>query len=158
MNARHSHHQILNQKCDQVRNLVSAARRLQALTEALRTSLPIDERAHLRALTVTGSGGTLWVDSPAWATRFRYSVPEFLNSLRKLPGAENITTLQIKILPREMLAVPEALPLRPLSAEAEQIISACAVHIEDPLLRAALQRLATNTTSGRRKPIPDNHR
>lgn len=100
----------------------------------------------------------MWVDSPAWATRFRYSVPEFLTLLRKLPGAQNITTLQIKILPREMLEVPESLPLRRLSAEAEQIISACALHIEDPRLRAALQRLASNTTPAGEKTIPDKQR
>jgi len=138
--------QILNPQCDQVRNLVAATRRLQVLTEALRECLPSEERTHLRAVTITAQDGILWVDSPAWATRFRYSVPAFLSLLRKLPGAEKIATLQIKTLPREMLEIPESLPLRRLSAEAEQTISACAAHIEDPMLRAALQRLATNTS------------
>jgi hypothetical protein len=117
------------------------------LTDALRECLPTEERPHLRAVTLANQGGVMWVDSPAWATRFRYSVPVFLNLLRKLPGAEKITTLQVKTLPREMLEVAESLPLRRLSAEAEQTISACAAHIEDPMLRAALQRLATNTTT-----------
>lgn len=139
--------QILNPKCDVVRNLVAATRRLQVLTDALRECLPTEERPHLRAVTLANQGGVMWVDSPAWATRFRYSVPVFLNLLRKLPGAEKITTLQVKTLPREMLEVAESLPLRRLSAEAEQTISACAAHIEDPMLRAALQRLATNTTT-----------
>ena len=139
--------QILNPKCDVVRNLVAATRRLQALTDALRECLPNEERPHLRAVTLTNQGGVMWVDSPAWATRFRYSVPVFLNLLRKLPGAEKITTLQVKTLPREMLEVAESLPLRRLSAEAGQTISGCAAHIEDPMLRAALQRLATNTTT-----------
>ena len=138
--------QILNPKCDQVHNIVAATRRLQVLTEALREYLPSEERTHLRTLTMTGQGSVMWVDSPAWATRFRYNAPVFLDLLRKLPGAEKITTLQVKTLPREMLEVPESLPLRRLSAEAEQIISACAAHIEDPMLRAALQRLASNTT------------
>lgn len=93
----------------------------------------------------------MWVDSPAWATRFRYRVPAFLNLLRKLPGAENIVMLQIKTLPRETLEVSESLPLRRLSTEAEQIISACAADIEDPMLRAALQRLATNTVHGKKR-------
>ena len=139
--------QILNPKCDVVRNLVAATRRLQALTDALRECLPTEERPHLRAVTLANQGGVMWVDSPAWATRFRYSVPVLLNLLRNLPGAEKITTLQVKTLPREMLEVAESLPLRRLSAEAEQTISACAAHIEDPMLRAALQRLATNTTT-----------
>jgi len=120
---------------------------LQALTDALRECLPTEERPHLRAVTLANQGGVMWVDSPAWATRFRYSVPVLLNLLRNLPGAEKITTLQVKTLPREMLEVAESLPLRRLSAEAEQTISACAAHIEDPMLRAALQRLATNTTT-----------
>jgi len=94
----------------------------------------------------------MWVDSPAWATRFRYSVPVFLSLLRKLPGAEKITALQVKTLPREMLEIPEFLPLRRLSLEAEQTISACAAHIEDPNLRAALQRLAANSTAQHKTP------
>ena len=146
--------QILHPKCDQVGNLVAAARRLQALTEALRECLPSEERPHLRAVTITGHNSVLWVDSPAWATRFRYSVPTFLSLLNKLPGAEKIATVQVKILPRAMLEVPEYLPLRRLSFEAERTISACAAHIEDPMLRAALQRLAANTTS-RRNTSPD---
>jgi len=125
---------------------------LQALTEALRECLPSEERPHLRAVTITDHNSVLWVDSPAWATRFRYSVPTFLSLLNKLPGAEKIATLQVKILPRAMLEVPEYLPLRRLSFEAEQTISVCAAHIEDPKLRAALQRLATNTTRTRKTP------
>lgn len=137
--------QILHPKCDQVGNLVTATRRLQALTENLRECLPSDERPHLRAITLAAQHAVMWVDSSAWATRFRYNVPAFLSLLNKFPGAEKVTALQIKILPREMPDVPESLPLRRLSPEAGQIISACAVHIEDPQLRAALQRLASNT-------------
>jgi len=148
--------QILSPKCDQVRNLVAATRRLQELTEGLRVHLPEDERSHLRAVTLANPGGIVWVDSPAWATRFRYSVPVFLNLLRNLPGAGKITSLQVKTLPREMLEVPESLPLRRLSAEAEQTISACAAHIEDPMLRAALQRLAANTTNHSKTPLDKN--
>lgn len=147
-----THSQILNSKCDTVRNLVAVTRRLQALTEALRNCLPNEERSHLRAVTLADQSGVLWVDSPAWATRFRYNVPVFLNLLRKLPGAEKITVLQVKTLPREMLEVPASLPLRRLSPEAEQTISVCAAHIEDPMLRAALQRLAANTTSKQKTP------
>lgn len=138
-------HQILHPKCDQVGNLVTAARRMQALTETLRECLPSDERSHLRALTLTAQHAVVWVDSPAWATRFRYNAPAFLSLLNKFPGAEKVTALQIKILPREMHDAPESLPLRRLSPEAGEIISACAAHIEDPQLRAALQRLASNT-------------
>ena len=146
--------QILYPKCDQVSNLVTAARRLQALTEALRGCLPSEERPHLRAVTINGQSGVMWVDSPAWTTRFRYSVPVFLNALKTLPGAEKIATLQVKTLPQEMQETPESLPLRRLSPEAGQMISACAAHIEHPLLRAALQRLATNTVP-RRKTSTD---
>lgn len=144
--------QILNPKCDQVRNLVAATRQLQALACALRECLPDEERTHLRAVTITGQDSVLWVDSPAWATRFRFSVPVFLSQLRKLPGAEKVATLQVKTLPQEMLEVPVSLPLRRLSPEAEQVISACAAHTEDPQLRAALQRLATNATTRKKTP------
>lgn len=137
--------QILSPECDRVRNIVAATRRLQALTEALRECLPNEERSHLRAVTMGVSEAIMWVDSPAWVTRFRYSVPEFLTLLRTLPDAKKIVTLQVKTLPRELLEAPASLPLRRLSTEAEQVISACAEHIEDPMLRAALQRLAANT-------------
>ena len=142
--------QILNRECDQVRNIVAITRRLQVLTEALRNCLPCEERTHLRTVTLAGQSSVMWVDSPAWATRFRYSAPIFLELLRKLPGAEKITTVQVKTLPPEIMKAPESLPLRRLSAEAEQIISACATHIEHPMLRAALQRLASNTTHPRK--------
>lgn len=145
-------HQILSPNCDMVRNLVVATRRLQALTEALRKCLPEDERPHLRAVTITDLASVMWVDSPAWASRFRYSVPVFLNLLRKLPSAEKITTLQVKILPREMLEVPESLPLRRLSLDAERTITVCAEHIQDPKLRAALERLASNTSHQPKTP------
>ncbi len=146
--------QILYPKCDQVSNLVSAARRLQAITEALRECLPDEERSHLCAVTINGQNSVMWVDSPAWTTRFRYSVPVFLNALNTLPGAEKVTTLQVKTLPQEMQEIPDSLPLRRLSPDAGQIISACAAHIEHPSLRAALQRLATNTAP-RRKTSTD---
>ena len=144
--------QILSPECDRVRNIVAVTRRLQALTEALRECLPNEERSHLRAVTMGASDAIMWVDSPAWVTRFRYSVPEFLTLLRTLPDAKKIATLQVKTLPRELLEIPASLPLRRLSMEAEQVISACAAHIEDPMLRAALQRLAANTTRKKRAP------
>ncbi len=144
--------QILSPECDRVRNIVAVTRRLQALTEALRECLPSEERSHLRAVTIGVSEAIMWVDSPAWVTRFRYSVPEFLTLLRTLPDAKKIVTLQVKTLPRELLEVPASLPLRRLSMEAEQVISACAEHIEDPMLRSALQRLAANTKGKKGSP------
>lgn len=141
---------ILNPGCDQVRNLVTEARRLQDLTSRIRKLLPAEEAPHLRAATPTPNAMILWTDSTVWATRLRYAAPHLATAIRDTLQLNKPVTVQVRVLPEQGVREPELRRPAALSADAQDVIVACAEHTSDPQLRAAWQRLAKTTTKKQR--------
>ena len=140
---------IINPECDQVRNLVAEARRLQDLTSRVRKLLPPEEALHLRAVNPSPNAMILWTDSAVWATRLRYSAPHLATAIRDALQLNKPVTLQVRVLPEQGVREPESHRPAILSDDARDVITACAEHTTDPQLRAAWQRLAETTRKNR---------
>lgn len=103
---------------------------------------PLASHAH----PVRYAAGLLFVhvDTPAWASRFRHQQPALIASLRSNPVFRALTNIRFRVIPRKppiSNVPPRSQPTR-LSPEAAKVVSQTASTIEDPGLRAALERLA----------------
>lgn len=142
---------ILKPGCDQVRNLVAEASRLQDLAGQIRKLLPAEEAFHLRAVVPSQNAMILWTDSAAWATRLRYSAPHLATAIRDALRLNKPVTLQIRVLPAQDIRAPATRPAQSFSDDARELIASCAEHTTDPDLRAAWQRLGETAKKKRKK-------
>ncbi len=123
----------------------------QALLQQVRRALSEELAAHCVAATLERGGLKLRADSPVWAARLRYQVPQLLARLRAdRPGLANI---QVKAGPaadggtaRSLRSAP-AVPRAP-SPAAATAVEAAAEQVTDPSLCHALRRLARTLRGG----------
>ena len=111
----------------------------KALLSQIRQLLPEDLARHLLAARKRDQQLVLHTDSPAWATRLRYSSAHLLDSLR----ADDPSLRGIRV----RLMVSRQSPRRRLpparhSNTAASIIHESALDTKQPALRAALNRLS----------------
>jgi hypothetical protein len=114
----------------------------ESLLERVRQQLPSDLASHCRAAVPDGDRLTLYVDSPAWASRLRYLVPELESRLRS--GRRAVRQVRVRVLAVATDALPN-LPERKakrLSEENRRMVLKVAEGLSEPSLRAALRRLA----------------
>jgi hypothetical protein len=115
--------------------------RQQTLTEQVRASLPPPLNEQLLGASLSGRRLSLWVNSPAWASRLRYMAPQLLRQLRKQGLA--IEHLRPHIVPEKGVAKRSgshrAAALSPNSAR--QLLRA-AEALEPGPLQDALRRLS----------------
>lgn len=110
----------------------------QARDDRLRAALPQPLRSHCSEARLEDGQLTLWVDSPAWATRARFLQPQLPPA-----GEESIARLRIRVRPPSVMARLETgIARRRLSATAGAHLRAAAGGFEDLRLAAALRRLA----------------
>ncbi len=121
------------------------------LLQQVRRALPEELAPHCVAATLERGSLRLRADSPVWAARLRYQVPQLLARLRAdRPGLANI---QVKAGPaadggiaRSRQDAPAA-PRAP-SPAAASAVEAAARQVTDPSLCHALQRLARTLRGG----------
>ena len=134
----------------QLASLTRAARVHDRATGLIRSALPGEFAGHCRGAVVEAEVVTLYVDSPAWATRLRYLAPSLLQTL----SAANIGVrhCRIRVLPMGDRVEPIRPPSRrtPVGAAASAAIHSAAQASESPDLATALERLAV--TLARRQP------
>jgi len=122
-----------------LRGLASAVAAHNALVERVRQALPAELRAHCVTATVEDRELHLLAESAAWATRLRYVGREVARSLRGtgLP----VDAVKVRVVPPE--PAPTAAKQRPArpSADAVRCVEDSAAGLDDPALRAALERL-----------------
>jgi hypothetical protein len=96
------------------------------------------------------------VDSAAWATRVRHTQSMLIARLREIPGFQDLRELKIRIEPpAPAVPVVQTLPARPLikpPAQTARLLRSLAGDIDDPALRAALERLSETIAPTRRVP------
>lgn len=101
---------------------------------------PDDARKHCRLGGHRDGHIVLLVDSSAWATRLRYSLPELKESATLLRDAQKIR-VKVRPVPCEPKEPPRRKPNR-MSKSASDAILSCSQSIPDQSLSAALRRLA----------------
>lgn len=129
--------------CDKpLQRLVKKAKCLSELNAILANYLDAGLCQHCTLANYAEGELTLLVDSPAWATRLRFILPNLLSLLKKHKPFNQLTSIRHIVqqppIPNKRL-VNRTPVLTELCAE---FIKQTAQHIEDPGLADALMRLA----------------
>ena len=115
--------------------------RQQRLIEQVRSALPDPLKQQLLAAVLSGKSLTLWVNSPAWASRLRYLAPQLMRQLQQ--QGLMIEHLHPRIIPPQMKAGrgPSRRPAG-LSEKSAESLRQTAETLEAGPLREALLRLS----------------
>lgn len=124
-----------------LQRLVARAQATDHLQQLLNQHLQPAAREHCHLAEIQDATLVLIVTNGHWATRLRYQQKRLLQQLQSLAEFRDISRIQFKVRP----------PLQPdkaeprhivLSEQAGQAIQASAESTQNPVLRAALERLA----------------
>ncbi|AIZ33945.1 DUF721 domain-containing protein [Pseudomonas parafulva] len=126
-----------------LRLLLNQAERLEHLQRLVESQLQPAAREHCHVASWRDGCLLLVVTDGHWATRLRYQHKRLLTALRGMDAFGNLQRIRFQVQP------PVAAPKRPihaseLSPQAAQSLRETAEAIEDPKLRAALERLAAH--------------
>lgn len=147
---------VLAEECADLRRLVQRARRLHALTIALRGLLPATLRDHCAVGAFHDRTLVVCADSAAWASKLRFHAPTLVTQLRELPELRDIAQVRIKVAPPRPPGGMTSRERRPMmSVAGANIIEGCAQAVDDVALKEALQRLASR---GKRPAGPPRSR
>lgn len=124
-----------------LQSLLDEAQRLSHLQQLLETQLEPVAREHCKVAAWRDGNLLLIVSDGQWATRLRYQEKRLLKRLGVLKDFSGLQRIMLKVRPPASVPPISGYPPS-LSANAAQSIQASAEGISDPLLRAALERLA----------------
>jgi hypothetical protein len=100
--------------------------------------------AHTRPVRYADRTLYVHVDTPAWASRLRQQQQTLVSALRQVSGLKDLAEIRFRVVPLE--GEPSLVPTRErpsrLSSKVAAHIEQSADTISDPLLKAALKRLA----------------
>lgn len=132
-------------ECDPIRKFMRMSDSILQMTDHVRRMVASPENRHIRCVTPAKTGVVVWTDSGAWASRLRFAVPALTGRLPKVNGFDASGPVTVRVLPDE--SAPVAAPSRAeLSMSSAETIWACAAHIEDEKLAAALRRIASHAS------------
>ena len=127
-----------------LKSLFGEAQRLAHLQDLLESQLQPAARPHCRVAALREDCLLLIVTDGQWATHLRYQQKRLLRQLRNLREFANLAKILFKVQPAT--GARHASARNPtLSASAADTLLTAASSIEDPQLRAALERLASHT-------------
>jgi len=127
-----------------LRETLSRARRLQQIDNMLANFLGDPLSRHCRLANINANTAVIHTDSPAWATRLRYLLPEILHFLCHSPVNADVTHAWIRVKPAHPKRGAVNRTKR-LSRESSALLAGVAVEISDHGLRDALLRLSRHT-------------
>jgi len=90
------------------------------------------------------------VDSPVWANRLRQQKQQLMQRLRRDPYLQKLQDIQVRVKPPSYAPAPQIVTPKPrttrrrLSKGTARLLHSLAEGIDDPALRAALERLGEN--------------
>lgn len=113
----------------------------QQLMEQVRACLPPPLDQQLLAAVLNGRALTLWVNSPAWASRLRYLAPQLMRQLGRL--GLMVEHLHPRIIPAQVIGKRggRRQPTK-LSENSAKLLRQTAEALEDGPLQEALKRLS----------------
>jgi hypothetical protein len=116
---------------------------LQALQTAWQQHAGLPLASHTRPVSYHSGRLLVHADSSIWADRVRQQHQRLMQTLRQNPLLDGLMQVSVRVAPPE--AAPQAATRRGvrLSAASAMLINTAATAIDDPDLRAALQRLGS---------------
>lgn len=134
---------MLLREAKPLKALFGEAQRLAQLQLQLESQLQPAAREHCRVAAWREGCLLLIVTDGQWATRLRYQQKRLERQLQALETFATLTKIRFKVQPPT--TPPQSRPpVRQLSQQVADGLQANAEGIRDPLLRAALERLASH--------------
>lgn len=124
------------------RKLIGLYREVEAqkkLLDSIRPLLPNSLGPHCTAAHLREGQMVLFTDSPAWASRLRYSIPEIQEKMVRAGIA--VSSVRIRVNPSSLVPPREPRKANRLSAANAELLLKVATTIDDPALGAVLRRL-----------------
>lgn len=100
--------------------------------------------SHVRAVFYAEGRLLLHADSSVWCNKLLHQQPTLIRRLRQHAVFRDLTDLHVRVAPPLGRRAARVNTAAPLSVQAAHTIASAADDIEDPALRAALNRLARN--------------
>ncbi|MDP6184684.1 MAG: DUF721 domain-containing protein [Gammaproteobacteria bacterium] len=110
----------------------------------LRIKRLLDEpvQSHIRVAVVRDGNLVLVADSPAWAAKLRYQIPDLRRRMHENTAFPEIEAIRVKVAKSDTPRQPDVRPPQsPLSRGAAEGVKRQAESVKDPVLREALLRL-----------------
>jgi hypothetical protein len=120
----------------------SHARQLESLQRIIQACLNEPMCSHVQLANYRNSLLILQTDSPVWASKLRYLVPELIKQCQLHPSFQSLRDIRILVAPFRAEAKPVKRPQPRLSAASRQLLESTAENITDPELKASLLRLS----------------
>ena len=126
-----------------LRQLLRQAAVHQKLDLQVKCLLEEPLNGHIQLAVIREGSLILVADSPAWAAKLRYQVPQLLRQITGNPVFPDIRTIRVKVATSAASRQPvKVAQMRPLTKIAARELNRQAGFLEDPALRDALSRLA----------------
>ena len=127
----------------QLASLMARANHLVFINRAFHAYLPAHCRAHASIVNLDPTGWIIHADSPAWATRLRYTLPTLRRQLSDHLRTE-VPELRLRVRPAAATATESSQPTRrlSLSRHSAHLLEGTAQGLSDRRLSNALLQLA----------------
>lgn len=122
------------------RALLDASGEQARLLQLVRRLVPPPLDAHCVAVVRKGAQLLIYVDSPAWASRLRFTTRQLSQKLAE--AKENVQKITVRVVVRSRAERPVRGPIRHLSSSNARLLAETAEQLDDSELGAALRRLA----------------
>ncbi len=143
MNAKRDLHSIA--KNDKILNdILERVAALQTLTAQLKAFLPEPLNAHCWAANLEDGALTIGVDNTVWMSHIRALTMDLLRHLRQDPRYASIRQIKgkVQLFDKPRVAKKSSPALHNISSENAETLQALAEDMDDPALKAVLERLA----------------
>ncbi len=125
-----------------LRQLFREAAENRSQNERIRQLIDEPSRAHVRFALRKGDTVILIADSSAWASKLRYQVAAIQQRIESSPEMDGVRNIRVKVAAAEPTTQVPTRRAQALSAGTAEGVRSQAESIEDPLLRAAVLKLA----------------
>ncbi len=136
-----------------LQTVLSKVKAIQTLNQTIIPMLDESLQKYCQVANLTNGVLVLLTANGSVATQMRYTIPDLLKKLRGNPSLRHIREVQCKVRPPVEVDVvrggvkTKRKKVALLSTETAETLMDMAETIEDPELRAAMQRIAQNTVT-----------
>ena len=123
--------------------LVKKARELDKLGQLVHACVPENCRQHIKVAGIKENSLVLITDTPVWSSRIRLYTNDILTMLKQHQLA-NVEAIKIRLSPAGSIEPEKVAKKRFLDEDSSRLIQQTAESIDDPALKQALHKLASN--------------
>ncbi len=133
---------LLGRSSGHIRALVHRARHLQQLTTKLQNYIKPPLSHHCAVTNINNEVLILHADSPVWAARLRYRIPDIQKYMQDQCGLKTLHSIRIRVLLPECGSRNQNARRMKITPDTARLLRKVAASVPDPMLRSVLLRLS----------------